>query len=129
MTGCGITVKIKTPCFLKYTMQFNDTNGHHRQICHHVVFAKEPAHRAQYLRGAIIPRLHGLIERLLGMFAPMPSILKRLYLRTASMSSAILEEQVVIRVAIEGGIEIDEIDALRGNALTEHGEIIAVVQR
>ncbi len=76
-----IAVEIKRSGRLQHPMQFNQADGHHREISHHVVLAEERMHRAQQIGGVRIAGAHDLIEGIGGaafVGRPVPSILERL---------------------------------------------------
>ena len=58
--------------------------------------------------------------------AAVPGILERLHLRVTVVAVRRLEQQIVIGVGIERRIEIDEIDALVFDVLTQNGKIVAI---
>ena len=51
MTGGGVAVQIERSGGFEDAVKFDQADGHHREISHHVVFAEKRAHRAQQLGG------------------------------------------------------------------------------
>ena len=62
-------------------MHFQQAIGHHGEVRHHVVFAKEGAQRSHHLRDIGVATLHQFAEFVLRLPAPVPGILKRSDLR------------------------------------------------
>lgn len=56
----------------------------------------------------------------------MPRILKGLDLRVRFLSARAFEKHVVVGLAVEGWIKIDQIDAIAFDALAKHREVVAV---
>ena len=71
--------------------------------------------------------LNGRRERLGGSRIPLPSVLEHLDLRRR-LRPVLLEEDVVVLAAVEGRIEVDEIDGLVLDVLAKDGEVIPVVE-
>jgi len=117
-----ITVQIERPRRLQHAMQFDQPHGHH------VVFAERRAHRFQHdCRVGMAAGQHFVKGALRG-FVPMLGVVERLDLRLRLRAARRFEQHVVGGVRIEWRIEIDEIDALAGDAGAQHVEIVAVVE-
>ncbi len=124
-----IAVQIKRPRGLQHAVQLQKPHGHHREICHHVVFLQKRPHRPQHFRRVGIARLHHLVKSLLGRLVSVPAIAKGFDLRLALVPVRRLEKHIIIRVGIERRIEIDEIDALVFDVLAQNGKVVAIKKR
>ena len=58
----------------------------------------------------------------------MPGVVECLYLGGGLGGIALTEEDVVGGVGVEGGIEVDEVDGLIGDVVTEDGEVVSEVE-
>jgi hypothetical protein len=58
----------------------------------------------------------------------VPSIIEGFYLCARFFSSGAAKENVVVRLAIEWRIEVNEIYAFIVNAATKYGEVVAVIE-
>jgi hypothetical protein len=123
-----ITVQIDGTCRLQDTMQFDQPNGHHREIGHHVVFAERRAHRFQHDRRIGMAAGQNLVEGARGRLVPVPGVVERLDLRRRLRAARRLEQHVVGGVRIERRVEIDEIDAFAGDAGAQHSEIVTIIE-
>ena len=124
-----VAVQIERARRFQHAMQFDEPHRHHGEIGHHVVLAEKLPHRHQHGRGVGIARLHHLVERLLGAWRPVPSIVEGLDLRLRLVPVRRLEKHVIGRVRIERRIEIDEINALVGDVVAQDGEVVAIIER
>jgi len=64
----------------------------------------------------------------LGLFAPVPCVLEGLDLRVRLLSRRTFKQHVVVGLAIERGVQVNQIYALALDLIAEDGEIIAVVE-
>ncbi len=72
-----------------------------------------------------------LINSLYVASAPMfqmPRVLERRYLRFGFLARLVFEKDVVVAVAIERRVEIDEIDGFRLYLIPQYLQIVAVVE-
>jgi hypothetical protein len=69
-----------------------------------------------------------LVELALGLLAPMPGVLEGGDLRVALVPLGCLEEHGIIPLRIKRWIEIDEVNTLRGDVVSEDVEIVAEVE-
>ena len=53
---------------------------------------------------------------------------RQLFARGASFRSLLSEEHVVVLAAVEGRVEVDEVDRFVLDVLTEDGEVVAVIE-
>ncbi len=109
-------------------MQFNQADGHHGKIGHHVVLAEEAAYGFEHPRRLDVRPFHHLGVGLFGRQRPVPGIVERLDLRLALVAVRRLEQHIVGGVGIERRVEIDEIDALAGDVLAQHREVVTIEQ-
>ena len=86
---------------------------------------QEAAQRLNHLGGVGVGLVQNLLELVLGLIAPMPRILEGRDLRLGGVALGCLEQQVVIALAVEGRIEIDQIDALVRDVLAQNSEVVA----
>lgn len=61
-------------------------------------------------------------------FVPAPGVLERLDLRRCQSAAPGGEENVVALVALEGRVEVDEIDRFVSDVFPENREVVAVVE-
>jgi hypothetical protein len=110
-------------------VQFHQPLGHHHQVGHHVVAAHKLAHRLDQ-RGHVVRRVElDILVRLNGSLVPRPRIGKRLDLGGAFVAALLLEQHVVVAVAVERRIEVDEVDRIAGDLVAQDMQVIAVIQR
>ncbi len=63
-----------------------------------------------------------------GVHVPLPRVFEGHDLGTGAGTVFFSEEDVVVLAAVEGRVEIDEVDGLVLDVLAEDGEVIAVVE-
>lgn len=63
-----------------------------------------------------------------GLFAPMPGILESFDLGISRLAGWAFEQDVVICLAVEWRVEIDKIDAVVGDLVAQHAEIVAIIK-
>ena len=85
------------------TVEFEQAVGHHGEVGHHVVLAKKGTERLNHLRQIGVRAVDNLIIFALGLFVPVPSVLKRLNLRLTALSLGRFEEEIVARLELNGG--------------------------
>ena len=64
----------------------------------------------------------------LGLDAPAPCVVEGGNLRRRLLAAALAEQDVVSGVGIEGRVEVDEVNALVGDVLTQDVEVVAEVE-
>lgn len=67
-------------------------------------------------------------EFLLGLFAPMPGVFKRRNLCVTGLAFGRFEEQVVVPLAVEGRVEVDQVNGFVWEVVTEDVEVVAEVE-
>ena len=110
-------------------MQFGEAGGHHHQVASQGVAPNQLDHRFQ---GILDHHRHtGTANHLVVLQAtPLPGVGEGVYLslRVCSTDCA-LEQHIVIAVAVEGGIEVDQVYALLGDqSAAQHRQIVAIKQ-
>lgn len=96
---------------LEHAPQLDDPRGHHREVRKHVGFAEEPLHRDERVRHSPA-LLDGLRERARRALVPLPSVLERLDLSRRPRAVLLGEEDVVVLVALERRVQVDEVHRL-----------------
>jgi hypothetical protein len=109
-------------------MEFQQANGHHGEVRHHVVLFQERAHGSQHLRRIAVSGMHHLVESKLGFIAPMPSVLEGFNLGARFLAGGATKQNVVRGLTVEWRIEVNQIHALIVNAAAQNVEIVAVVK-
>ena len=112
---------------LELFAELDEAREHYREIGHHVVWPEdfhEGAHDAAELVGAFFEVVVGGAA----LVVPLPCVLECLNLRGGGGAVLFLKEGVVILRAVEGRIEIDEIDRLIGEVAPKDVEIVALVE-
>ena len=95
---------------------------------HHVVLAEEGAQRGQQL--TYLARLFS-DDFLVGEFgfqAPAPGVVEGGDLRGRLFTAALAKEDIVGRIGVEGWVQVDEVNALVDNMLTQDDEVVAEVE-
>ena len=64
----------------------------------------------------------------LGVHVPLPGVFEGHDLRGGAGAVALGEEHVVVLAAVEGRVEVDEVDGLVLDVLAQDGEVIAVIE-
>ena len=104
-----VAVKIQATGRLKYAVEFDQADRHHRQIGHHVVLAEKRTHRVQQVEGPGITAARHLVEAMFGLVVPVPAILEGLYLSMLRVLPGTQplrwrEQNIVAGIRIERGI-------------------------
>lgn len=73
--------------------------------------------------------LRQLFKRLLGFSRPVPRIAERAKLRFGLFSRRFLEDHVIVAIAVERRIEINQINTLVGDILAQNLQVVAVIER
>jgi hypothetical protein len=72
--------------------------------------------------------LYHLVEGLLSLVGPVPRVLKGFNLSMRLFASRRTKQDVVVRVRVERGIEIDEVNALIFDVLPKDAKVVAVIE-
>ena len=108
-------------------MQFNQARGHHRQIGHHVAVAEECAEGAHGV-GDAAALLDDFLVGALGVYVPLPGVLEGHDLGAGAGAVLFGEEHVVVLAAVEGRVEVDEVDGFVLDVLAQDFEVVAVIE-
>jgi hypothetical protein len=114
-----VAVKIQAPARFQDAVQFDEADGHHGEIGHHVVLFQEGTHGPEHF-GGIRAALHHLIKGPLGGVIPVPCVPKSLNLRFGLLSGRGFEQDVVIRLTVERRVQINEVNAFVGDAIPQY---------
>src|SRR5690554_516152 len=125
MTGRGVAVQIERACLPEHPAELEQPRCHHRQVGHHIARAQKRSKRDQGFGD-----FPTLMDRVLICFnrrgVPPPGILERFDLRGCPRAGVLSKEHVVILVAVEWGIQIDEIYTLVTDVPAEHVKVVAI---
>ena len=114
---------------LHHAAQFNKAGRHHRQVGHHVVVAEERPEGLEHL-GDLAATFHGLPEHRFRLAVPSPRVGERLDLRGGQRAITFLKEDVVRLIALEGWVEVDEVNALGVHcAAAQDAQVVAEIER
>jgi len=114
MTCRWITVQIQAACGFQNTVKFEQADGHHGEVGHHVRVYKEPAECLDHLSHVGVRLVQDLGVLPLSFIAPVPGIFEGGDLRFGLLTLWAVEEDVVIFVAVEGRIQVDQVDRFVG---------------
>jgi len=121
-------MQIEAPCGLQNAVQFQEPVGHHHQVGHHVVFAQELAEGPHHFRRSGVGLVQQLVEFLLRLVPPVPSVLESGDLGVRVMAVGGLEQHVVGGLGVERRVQVDEIHARGRDAFPQDSEIVAKVE-
>src|SRR5471030_126630 len=126
---CGrIAVQVQAPRGLQYPMEFQEPNGHHGKVRHHIALFQKRPHGSEHFRRVGVLARHHAIERKLRFVTPMPRILEGFNLSAGFLASGASKEHVIRCLAVERRIKVHQIHALIVNAAAKNGEVVAVVE-
>ena len=130
VAGGRVAVEVEAAGRLEHPVQFDQARRHHHQVRHHLVRADDLAQRAHRRRHARQSFLYQFVIGALRRFAPMPRILEGGDLGVALLPALVFEQHVVGSAAVEGRIEVNQVNAFVGEvvALAQNVEVVAVVQ-
>lgn len=113
----------------QHSMKLNQPGRHVHQIRHGVVLADQGAERGECIRNCVV-ELSSDVSRVLAVSyrSPSPGVIECLDLSALSVGCHLvtIEDDVVGPVAVEGRIEIDEVDRFRRHVLPEDLKVVAV---
>ena len=123
-----VAVQVDASRRLQDAMQLDEPHRHHRQIGGHPI-ATERTHQ-RFEQDARLRRSRAVAQQLrqcaLRVSAPMPGVVEGFELRGRGVAGLVAEEDVVGRVGLERGIEIDQVHRLVGNLLAQNRQVVAV---
>jgi len=108
--------------------EFDQARGHHAEVGHHVAVAKKIAEGLDDLGDLLRAVGHHLLVRLCRGLVPAPGVLEGPDLRGRPGAVVLGEQDVVVLVALERRVEVDEVNRLVLDIAPEDIEIVAVVQ-
>ena len=128
MTRRRVAVQVQAAGRLQHPVQFHQPGGHHHQIGHHLVRADEAAQRLDHLGHVQRRVLDQIMVGLLGGAVPVPGVLECGDLGLALLAALLLEQHVIRPVAVEGRVEVDQIDRGIGHIFAQNRQVVAVEQ-
>lgn len=127
MAGGGVAMQVDAAGWFEHAAQLNEADGHHGKIGEHVGVAQHLAHGNERLADLLSAFGHFPVCSRGGM-VPMPGVLKRLELRGGLGSVVLFEEHVVGGFAVEGRVEVDQVNGLVGHVAAEDVEVVTVIE-
>ena len=98
-------------------MELQQSDGHHAEIRHKIVFFQKGSQRAQQFSRVRVPAADSLVKGVLGLVAPVPCVVKCLDLCLGSLARRASEEDVIVLSAVEGRRVTQLVSAARGPKL------------
>ncbi len=108
-------------------MKLDEARGHHGEIGHHVAMAEGGAEGAHGFGDASAAQDDFLVG-CFGVQVPLPGVFEGHDLGTGAGAVFFGEEEVVVLAAVEGRVEVEEVDGFVLDVLAENGEVVAVVE-
>lgn len=127
MARCRIAVQVQAPLCPENPLKLHKAGRHHGEVGKHVVLAQlhsEGLHRSGKV--GVRPLYDGLIG-FGGLLVPMPGVCEDLYLSAGLGSILLFEENVVILIALERRIQVNQVDRLIRDVVAENFKIVAEV--
>lgn len=109
-------------------MKFYKAGGHHDEIGRHLVCADELVERFDHAADLVGLVYQFVVCRRRAAGVPVPRVFERRDLRFAVAARFVAEQYVVIPIAVERRIKIDQIDRLVLDVVPQDLQIIAVVE-
>ena len=101
---------------------------HHCEIRHHVVLSEEGAQSSEQLTDFTSLFSDNFLVGKFGFQAPALGVVEGDGLRGGLFAAALPEQNIVCCVGVEGRIQVDEVNALGGDVLTQNVEIVAELE-
>lgn len=108
-------------------MKFDEAGSHHGEIGKHVVGAEEAAEGLHHV-GDAATAFDDFFEHGGGELVPFPSVFEGLELGGGAGTVFFSEEDVVVLIAFERRVEINEVDGFVFDVKAENVEIVAVIK-
>ena len=128
MTRGRVAVQVEAAGRFQDAVQLDQTGGHHDEVSHHLVASDEVEQGADGF-GDFVRRVQdqGFVSGF-GCFAPVPGVFKGGDLGFAVGAAFGFEEHIVVAVAVEGRVEVYEVDAAIGEVVSaaQDVEVVAV---
>ena len=125
MAGGGVAVEVDGAGLFENAAEFDEARGHHGEVGEHVGAAEEGTEGAHGF-GDAATGFDDLLVGERGLFVPLPCVLEGGDLGGGARAVLLGNQDVVVLAGVEGRIEIDEIDRLRGDVVAEDGEVVSV---
>jgi len=134
VAGGGVAVEIERAGGLEDAVELDEAEGHHGEVRHHAVALPagvageedlERPHQVAEL-GRDVVAGHQLVVGGGGGLVPLPGVLERLGLGAARGPVLVLEEDVVVGLGVERGVEVDQVYGLVLDVLAHDREVVAV---
>ncbi len=127
MAGGGIAMEINAAGGFEGAMKFDEAGSHHCEVGEHVVGAEEAAEGLHYV-GDAAAALDDFLVHGGGKLVPFPGVFEGFELCGGSGAVFFGEEDVVVLIAFERRVEIDEVDGFVLDVAAENVEIVAVIK-
>ena len=127
MTRHRITMQIDTRRWLHNAAEFYQSRGHHDEISQHIARTEEGPKGFKTIGDP--PALgHDIGEDFLVVLTPCPGILEGADLACRLVAVFLFEQDVVVLVAFERGVEVDQVDGFVRDIPPEDVQVVAVVE-
>ena len=115
---------------LQNAMQLDQPRRHHHQISHHLIAIDQVQQRFNRRRNLLRRIGDQVAVGRFGGFAPMPGVFEGGDLGFAVGAAFSFEEHIVIAIAVEGRVKVDEVDAGIGKvfAVAQDLQVVAVIE-
>ena len=123
-----VAVQVNAAGGLEDTVKFNEANGHHDEIGHHIVAAQERQQCLHQISQLTWPARDRFLVDRLRFQAPLPCILKGGNLRGGFLAALFLEKDVIVGVGVKGRIKVNQVNAGVRDVITKNTQIIAKVE-
>jgi hypothetical protein len=127
VAGGRIAVQIDGAGVLKHTVELDQARGHHGEVSHHVALSKE-CFEGTHGIGDAVAALDDFFVGASRVLVPYPRILEGHDLGAGAGAVFFGEEDVVVLAAIEGRVEIDQVDGFVLDVLAEDAKVIPVIE-
>lgn len=108
-------------------MKLDEARSHHSEIGEHVVGAEEAAEGLHHVADAAAA-LDNFLVHGGGELVPFPSVFEGFELGAGAGAVLFGEEDVVVLVAFERRVEVDEVDGFVFDVAAENVEIVTVIK-
>lgn len=127
MACCWVAMEVNAAGEFEGAMQFDKAGSHHGEIGKHVVGAEKFSEGLHHV-GDATASLDDFLVHGGGELVPLPRVLEGSELRGRAGAIFFGEEDVVILIAFEWRVEINEVNSLVFDIAAENFEVIAVVK-
>lgn len=127
MAGGGVAVQVDAAGGFEHAAQFDQADRHHRKVGEHVGIAEHLAHGDERLADLLAAFSHLLVGSRGGV-VPVPGVFKGLELRGGFGAVVLFEEHVVGGFAVEGRVEVDDVNGLVWDVAAQDVEVVTVIE-